>query len=59
MEFQLWLRGRIGLTVLVYEVEVLGYVLDVLNGFGDLTSGWHVSHVDSLVGPLNWAEELL
>ncbi len=53
------MRNSIGLTILIYEVEVLGYVLDVLNRFGDLSSSRHVSHVDFLISLLDWAEELL
>jgi len=53
------LRNGIGLTILVYEVEILGYVLDVLYGFCDLAGNWHMSDVNSLKGLLDWAEELL
>ena len=53
------MRNGISLTILVYEVEVLGYVLDILDGFGDLASGRHVSHVNFLKGLLDWTEEFL
>ena len=53
------MRNGIGLTVLVYEVEVLGYILDILYGFGDLASSRHVSHVDSFKGLLDWTKEFL
>ena len=59
MELQLWLRDCIGLAVLVHEVEVLGYVLDVLDGFSDLASSGHVSHVYLLIGLLDWTKEFL
>jgi len=58
LEFQLRLWNRICLTILVYEVEVLGYVLDVLYGFGDLASHWHVSHVYSFESSVRWAKKL-
>lgn len=53
------MRNCIGLTILIYEVEVLGYVLNALNRFGDLSRGWHVSHVNFLISLLDWAKELL
>ena len=59
MELQLWLGNGIGLAVLVHEVKVLGDVLDVLDGFGDLALGRHVSDVDFLVGLLDWTKEFL
>ena len=59
MELQLWLRDGICLAVLVHEVEVLGYVLDVLDGFSDLAGSGHVSHVYLLIGLLDWTKEFL
>ena len=53
------MRDCIGLTVLVYEVEVLGYVLNILDGFSDLASGRHVSDINLLKSLLDWTKEFL